>query len=71
MYRNAPIHPFLRFIYLFLRVTSWVGISVFYRRRVVLGKENLHFDGPAIVVVNHPSTLMDVLNTCVRQLWPF
>lgn len=61
-YRNAPIHPFLRFIYGFLRFTSWAGMSVFYRRRLLLGRENLQFDGPAIVVSNHPSTLMDPLN---------
>jgi glycerol-3-phosphate O-acyltransferase/dihydroxyacetone phosphate acyltransferase len=56
------IHPVLRFIYLFFRIISWLGIKVFYRRRVVLGKENFRFEGPAIVIVNHPSTLLDVLN---------
>lgn len=61
-YRNAPIHPFLRLIYALLRFISWAGVSVFYRRRLVLGREHLRFDGPAIVVANHPSTLMDPLN---------
>lgn len=62
-YRNAPIHPILRLIYTLFRITCWVGLSVFYRRRLVIGREHLHFDGPAIVVSNHPSTLMDPLNT--------
>ncbi|MBC7775431.1 MAG: 1-acyl-sn-glycerol-3-phosphate acyltransferase [Phycisphaerae bacterium] len=61
-YRNAPINPILRLIYAWLRLTTWVGISLFYRRRLVLGREHLRFDGPAIVVSNHPSTLMDPLN---------
>lgn len=64
-YRNAPIHPFLRFVFLLLRTISWVSTLVFFRKRTVLGRQNLKFDGPAILVVNHPSTLMDVLNTCV------
>ena len=66
MARNAPIHPILRFIYFLLRCISWLGVSVFYRRRIILGRENLNFEGPAIIVVNHPSTLMDVLNPCVH-----
>ncbi|MFN0173565.1 MAG: 1-acyl-sn-glycerol-3-phosphate acyltransferase [Saprospiraceae bacterium] len=61
-YRNAPIHPILRLIYVWLRLTTWLGISIFYRRRLVVGQEHLRFDGPAIVVSNHPSTLMDPLN---------
>ncbi len=61
-YRNIRLHPLLRLIYLFLRLYAWVGMNVFYRRRTVLGKENLRFDGPAIIISNHPSTLMDVLN---------
>ena len=61
-YRNAPLHPILKLIYLWLRFTTWAGTSVFYRRRLVIGRENLHFDGPAVVVCNHPSTLMDPLN---------
>ncbi|MFN0213047.1 MAG: 1-acyl-sn-glycerol-3-phosphate acyltransferase [Saprospiraceae bacterium] len=65
-YRNAHIHPVLRLIYALLRIISWAGIYVFYRRRLVLGRENLRFDGPAIVVSNHPSTLMDPLNVGIN-----
>ena len=61
-YRNIRLHPVLRIIYFLLRLYAWVCLRVFYRRRTVLGAENLRFDGPAIVVCNHPSTLMDVLN---------
>lgn len=68
-YRNIRLAPFLRLIYFVLRALSWSGVSVFYRRRTIIGAEHLHFDGPAIVISNHPSTLTDVLNTClpIRQ----
>jgi len=65
-YRNIRLHPLLRLIYLFLRVLVWISIRVFYRRRLVLGREHFRFDGPAIVIINHPSTLMDVLNSAVE-----
>lgn len=60
------LHPVLKLIYLLLRITSWVGLHVFYRRRIILGREHRHLKGAAIVVVNHPSTLMDVLNPCIH-----
>lgn len=65
-YRNIRLHPLLHLIYLFLRVLVWLGVTVFYRRRLVLGREHLRFDGPAIVIANHPSTLMDVLNPALE-----
>ncbi len=61
-YRNIRLHPVLRFIYLLLRMMGWLGTRVFYRHRLVLGRENVQIDGPVIVVSNHPSTLLDVLN---------
>ena len=60
------LHPVLRFIYLLLRLLSGAAVSVFYRRRTVLGREHLHFEGPAIVVSNHPSTLMEPLNVGIH-----
>ncbi len=57
---------FQRLIYLCLRVIVWFGIGIFYRRRIIVGREHLDFEGPAIIVVNHPSTLMDVLNSCLH-----
>jgi len=65
-YRNIRLNPLLRLIYLFLRVLVWVSVRVFYRRRLVLGRQYFRFDGPAIVIINHPSTLMDVLNSAVE-----
>ena len=65
-YRNIRLHPILRLIYLFLRFLVWLGVSVFYRRRLILGREHLRFDGPAIVIANHPSTLTDVLNPALH-----
>ena len=59
----AHLHPVLRLIYFFLRILAWLTGHIFYRRRLVLGRAHLQgFQGPAIVVANHPSTLMDVLN---------
>lgn len=60
-YRNAPLDPLSRLVYFLLRSVAWLGILVFYRRRLLLGRENLRFDGPAIIIVNHPNTLLDVL----------
>ncbi|MBL7828260.1 MAG: 1-acyl-sn-glycerol-3-phosphate acyltransferase [Saprospiraceae bacterium] len=45
---------------------SIAGLYLFYRRRIILGLRPLNFKGPAIIVVNHPSTLMDVLNPCIH-----
>ncbi|MGI9160787.1 MAG: 1-acyl-sn-glycerol-3-phosphate acyltransferase, partial [Saprospiraceae bacterium] len=55
-----------RLAYLLLKQIFRLQIRVFYRHRTVLGKDHFRFDGPAIVVVNHPSTLMDVLNAGVE-----
>lgn len=60
------IHPFLAFIYGVLRTLSWVGLYVFYRQRLVLGCERARFDGATILISNHPSTLMDVLNVGIH-----
>lgn len=65
-YRNIRLHPLLHLIYFLLRILVWFGLHVFYRRRLVLGRENLRFDGPAIVIANHPSTLMDPLNPALE-----
>jgi glycerol-3-phosphate O-acyltransferase / dihydroxyacetone phosphate acyltransferase len=65
-FRNIRLHPVLRVIYFLIRTISSIGMSVFYRRRAVIGRENIVFDGPAIVISNHPSTLMDVLNVGVH-----
>jgi len=60
------LHPVLRLIYLLLRLISAVSTTVFYRRRIVLGRKYLNFRGPAIVISNHPSTLMEPLNVGIH-----
>ena len=55
-----------RLAYRLLKLIFRLQIRIFYRRRTVLGKDHFRFNGPAIVVVNHPSTLMDVLNAGVE-----
>lgn len=65
-YRNIHLHPVLRLVYFILRTLGWLGVSVFYRRRIVLGEANFRFDGPAIVITNHPSTLLDVFNPGIQ-----
>lgn len=52
----------MRFIYEFLKFIITIGLSIYYAKRTVVNRELLRFDGPAIVVSNHPSTLMDPLN---------
>ncbi len=61
--KNAPLHPVLRLVYGFLRLLTAVSLPVYFRERLVLGRTYFRFDGPVIVAVNHPSTLMDVLNS--------
>lgn len=60
--KNASIHPLRRLIYGIVRGITALALPVYFRERLVLGKENLTFDGPALIAVNHPNTLMDVLN---------
>ncbi len=52
----------MRLIYVFFRCLTWAGLNIFYKKRVILGRSYARFDGPAIVVCNHPCTLMDPLN---------
>lgn len=56
------VHPFLWGLYHFLRAYVRLGTFVYFRELYVLGRSHLKkMDGPVIVIVNHPSTLMDVL----------
>lgn len=60
--KSFRINPFLWALYHLLRLVAWISIRVFFRRFVITGREHLRdTSGPVIVVVNHPSTLMDVL----------
>jgi len=62
MPNTFKVNPFLFALYYLLRGIAWVGGAVFYRQRLVLGRHYANFEGPAILISNHPSTLMDVLN---------
>lgn len=56
-------------LYEFLKFLAKIGVNIFFRRIIVRGKENLVNKGPAILAVNHPNTLMDILlaATLVKQ----
>jgi glycerol-3-phosphate O-acyltransferase / dihydroxyacetone phosphate acyltransferase len=46
-------------VYPFIKVLVRISTSVFFKRIVVSGQENLPEQGPLIIVANHPNTLMD------------
>ena len=56
------LHIFYRFLKSIVRLSLWV----FYRRRTVENPEGAKTNGPCIVISNHPSTLLDPLNTAVH-----
>ena len=60
--RSKRIGFFLSIAYYFLRTLVRAGLLGYYRHHVILQPERLTFDGPGIVVSNHPSTLMDPFN---------
>jgi len=49
-------------IYLFLKILVYLSCRIFYSKITIINKEYLSFKNPAIVISNHPSTLMDPLN---------
>ena len=49
----------LRWFYRFLRTTIYYSTRLYFRRITVIGEEHLQFDGPAILLGNHPNTLLD------------
>lgn len=61
----------MRFIYEFLKLTVKIALWIYYRKIKIVNRERLRFDGPAIVVSNHPCTLMDPLNVGARASEPF
>jgi glycerol-3-phosphate O-acyltransferase / dihydroxyacetone phosphate acyltransferase len=60
--RQFRLSPILWFIYHFVRNLAWISTRVFYKKKIIIGKENLKIEGAAIVISNHPSTLLDVFN---------
>lgn len=58
--------PFMSLVYRFLKFLVQVVLRVFYPKTTVIGKENLRFKEAAIVISNHPNTLMDPLQVASR-----
>lgn len=48
-------------LYALIKVLVRISTAVFFKKIVVVGRERLPARGPAIVVANHPNTLMDPL----------
>ena len=47
-------------LYRLLKGIVWLGIRLFYREVKIVNKHYLNVEGPAIIIANHPNTLMDV-----------
>ncbi|NUO02509.1 MAG: 1-acyl-sn-glycerol-3-phosphate acyltransferase, partial [Saprospiraceae bacterium] len=58
--------PFLSALYRFLKIIARIAIRIYYPRTTIINRAGLHFDNPAIVVSNHPNTLLDVLLSASR-----
>lgn len=48
-------------LYALIKALVRISTAVFFKKIVVVGREHLPAHGPAIVVANHPNTLMDPL----------
>lgn len=60
------MNPFLSALYRFLKIVARIAIRIYYPRTTIINRAGLHFDNPAIVVSNHPNTLIDVLLSASR-----
>lgn len=49
-------------VYYTLKVLVIIQFNIYYSKTLTLGKKYLRLSKPTIVVSNHPSTLMDILN---------
>lgn len=58
--------PFMSLVYRFLKLLVQIVLRIFYPKTTVIGKENLRFQEAAIVISNHPNTLMDPLQVASR-----
>ena len=59
---NKRIGVFLTAFYHYLKFLIRIGLRFYYRDYTIARPHRLKFDGPGIVVSNHPSTLMDPFN---------
>lgn len=64
------MNPFLYWFYQFLKLLVRLGEKAFYPKVTVINKEGLKITGPAIVVSNHPNTLLDPFNAASRIKQP-
>ncbi len=64
--RKEGVHPVMAGIYYLLKFVVRVSLRAFYAAIEVVDGHRLDFDNPCIVVSNHPSTLMDPLNTAAH-----
>jgi len=46
-------------LYRLLKAIVWLGVRLYYREIKVVNKHYLDFEGPAVIIANHPNTLMD------------
>ena len=60
------MNPILYFIYQFLKILVKTVYRIFFSHTTLIKAERLKFDHPAIVVSNHPNTLLDPLNVASR-----
>lgn len=58
--------PFMSLVYRFLKVLVQLVLGIFYPNTTVIGKEHLRFEEAAIVISNHPNTLIDPLQAASR-----
>lgn len=54
-------------IYQIAKFLVWLSFRIYYPKSTVRHLERLKFDHPAIVVSNHPNTLLDVLHVAYRS----
>ncbi|MFM9949537.1 MAG: 1-acyl-sn-glycerol-3-phosphate acyltransferase [Saprospiraceae bacterium] len=60
------MNPFLSALYRFLKILARIAIRIYYPRTTIINRAGLRFDNAAIVVSNHPNTLIDVLLSASR-----
>ena len=62
------MNPFLFWFYQLLKLIVRIGERIYYPKVTVINKEQLKIKGPAIVVTNHPNTILDPFNAASR-IW--
>ena len=55
----------MRVLYEFLKFLLKIAVPFFYSKTKILNRERLKFKGPAILISNHPNTLMDPFNVAL------